>query len=157
MCSDWWHRRTVVPFRTVVWGRTLYNNCCVRFIFLIGHTRDLRQKITSCIGAHYTTNCRDLFYVGSTSDLKQIGQHGQHGARAAPVRWRYSDSESDKSRLQSAELSISGPTLLTWASPHSSGRAWCDTNFIIPFILDMCLICLRYSRATDPHTTHNTV
>ena len=46
---------------TVVWRRTLYNNCCVRFIFLIGHTRNLRQKIASCIGAHDTTNCRNLF------------------------------------------------------------------------------------------------
>ena len=45
---------------TVVWGRTLYN-CCVRFNFLISHKRDLRQKIVSCIGPHYTTNCRDLF------------------------------------------------------------------------------------------------
>ena len=34
---------------TGLWQHTLYN-CCVRFIFLIGPTRDLQQKIALCIG-----------------------------------------------------------------------------------------------------------
>ena len=51
--------------------RAILSSACGRGSWLL--TRDLRQKIASCIGAHYTTNCRDCLvlswlYVRLTPD-----------------------------------------------------------------------------------------
>ena len=88
--DTWCHRPTVVLLRTncclmthgaivrqsshsgptVVLWHTPYNYC-VRFIFLIGPTRDFQKKIVSYIGARYTTNLHDFLcwlYVKLTTN-----------------------------------------------------------------------------------------
>ena len=53
---------------------TLHNKCCIRFLFLIGPTRDLQQKIVSCRGAHYTTYFHDRLLSSLRLSLQCINK-----------------------------------------------------------------------------------